>query len=317
MKLPWNAFNVTNFEALLNSGALGYEVRGDALPSKSIPRYVEMFQGTNLSYAALGAEMPMVGMALAAGTRPLEDYLDWQVLGSAYANAYRLLFARAMVDVLGDKNSFQTVEENVGQQTITTEAVSLEPLFVHIVASFLSAISLATIILLALSSKRKWNIRTDPSTMASVMTLVADNQPLLSDIADSDCCTMEDVQECLGMRRFKLLNDSTSTGYVVVPYLPPDPLPANGRPSLVEISNNNDSDNEPRTSTISKERADIVSSIAKPVRPVEFSLWASVTLFLIFLALAISLGLFFSKAYKYGMSLLLPAVPSITAMTED
>lgn len=215
VKLPWDAFNVTNFEALLNSGALGYEVRGDVLPAKSIPRYTEMVAGTNLSFTALGSEMPMVKMALATGTRPLEDYLDWQVLGNAYADAYRLMFARAMVDILGDENSYRTVEEHIGQQTVTTEAVMLEPLFVHIVAGLLGLISLATMSLLVLTTMRKWDIRTNYSTMASVMTLIADNQPLLSDFADLDCCTLDGVQKSIGIRRFKLIDNGTSTRYVI------------------------------------------------------------------------------------------------------
>lgn len=205
--LEWNVFNTTNFESAMNSVTLGIEVRGDNLPGYYMPRYWDLVSGTNLSLTSgAGAiTMPMVGLAVAAGPLPMEDYLDWERLSKAYADAYGLLFARAMVDVLG--NNFTDSEEVSGKQQITTEAVVLEPVFVHIVVGFLAVVSLATAALLVLSLTRRRNLRTDPSTIASIMAMVADNHPLLSDFADLDCCTMEDVQISLGEKRYKLIND--------------------------------------------------------------------------------------------------------------
>jgi hypothetical protein len=77
------------------------------------------------------------------------------------------------------------------------------------VVGFLAVVSVATIALLVLSLTRRRNLRTDPSTIASIMAIVADNHPLLSDFADLDCCTMEDVQKILGDKRYKLVNDDS------------------------------------------------------------------------------------------------------------
>jgi hypothetical protein len=210
--LEWNAFNTTFFESVLNSGSLGVEVRGDNMPAKAIPKYFETVAATNLSMSS-GATMlqPMVGLALGTSTRSLEEYLDYKSLARAYADAYRLLFARAMVDVLG--SGVHESKQSNGQQLLTTEAVVLEPVFVHIVVGLLSIVSIATIALLVLSLLRRRNLRTDPSTIASVMAIVADNEPLLSDFADLDCCTMEDVQKILGPKRYKLVNDDAGTRY--------------------------------------------------------------------------------------------------------
>jgi hypothetical protein len=221
--LPWDIFNTTNFEAMLNSGYLGIMVRGDLLPISHFPRYYETIADTNLSLSAYtpgaGPTQPMVGLALATPSRPLEHYLDWRNLSDAYLDAYRLSFSRAMVDVLGIDAERpnqgvgpQTTSEAAGLQQVTSEAVVLEPVFVHIVVGFLSVVSLATIALLVLSLLRKRNLRTDPSTIASVMSIVSDNQMLLSDFADLDCCTEEDVERLLGQKRYKLVNDDAGTG---------------------------------------------------------------------------------------------------------
>jgi hypothetical protein len=207
--LEWNVFNTTSFEAAMNSVTTGIEVRGDNLPGYFMPRYWDLVARTNLSLTSgAGAiTMPMVGLAVAAGSRPMEDYLDFQVLSKAYTDAYGLLFARAMVDVLG--NNFTDSKEVPGELKITSEAVILEPVFVHIVVGFLAIVSVATFALLVLSLTRRRNLRTDLSTIASIMAIVADNHALLSDFADLDCCTMEDVQKILGDKRYKLVNDDS------------------------------------------------------------------------------------------------------------
>jgi hypothetical protein len=204
--LEWDAFNTTIFEAVMNAGSLDIVVRGDTIPTPYIPRYWDLVADTNLSLTSGESAplMPMVGLAVGAGSRPLADYLDWQVLSQAYTEAYQILFARAMVDVLG--NNFTSPKEVVGEQRLTTEAVVLEPVFVHIVVGFLGVVSLCTIALLVLSFVRRRNLRTDPSTIASVMAMVADNHLLLSDFADLDCCTMEDVQKIIGQKRYRLIN---------------------------------------------------------------------------------------------------------------
>lgn len=200
-------FNTTNFEALLNSGTLGVELRGDALPTSSIPTYLETVANTNLSMTDGGGAsvQPMVGLALATPNRPMEEYLDWRNLKDAYINAYQLLFARAMVDILNTDRP--TTKQATGYEEVVSEAVVLEPVFVHIVVGLLGVVSLAAVALLILSLMHRRNLRTDPSTIASVMSLVADNSLLLSDFADLDCCTKEDMDKVLAQKRYKLVND--------------------------------------------------------------------------------------------------------------
>jgi hypothetical protein len=209
--LEWNVFNTTNLEMIMNSGST-VKVRGDALPEMSLPTYRDEVARLNLTLAP--SQMPMVGLAIGASTRPLEEYLDWKVLSKAYSEAYRLLFVRAMVDVLNNGTEF--LKEVPGQQHVISEAVVLEPVFVHIVVGFLGIVSIATIALLVLTFIRRRNLRTDPSTIASIMAMVADDEPLLSDFADLDCCTLEDVQLVLAQKRYRLSNDESGTRSVMV-----------------------------------------------------------------------------------------------------
>jgi hypothetical protein len=209
--LPWYAFNVTWFEGVINSGAFGVEGRGDSLPAKGMPTYLETIAGTDLSaIGGFGTLQPMVGLAVSTSARPLQDYLDWRALSKSYADAYQLLFVRAMVDVLGNGPKSSKVVE--GRQQITTETVTLEPIFVYIVEGFLSVVSLATIALLVISLIRKRRLGTDPSTIASIMAMVAGNEPLLADFANLDCCTVDDMQSSIGHKRYKLFHDEAETG---------------------------------------------------------------------------------------------------------
>jgi hypothetical protein len=113
--LEWDVFNTTNLEMIMNSGST-VKVRGDALPTMSLPDYRDEVARLNLTLAP--SLMPMVGLAIGASTRPLGEYLDWQVLSKAYADAYRLLFVRAMVDVLN--NGTEIIKEVPGQQHTTS-----------------------------------------------------------------------------------------------------------------------------------------------------------------------------------------------------
>jgi hypothetical protein len=203
--LEWFALNTTWFESMMNSGSLGYLVPGDAMPINGLPKYWDVIARTNITRD--NVLQPMVGLALGTATRPLEDYLDWRALGEAYADAYRLLFVRAMVDILD--RDYKTSKEVAGLKQNTTEAVVLEPAFVHIVVALLLVISIATIALLFLSFTRQRLLYTDPSTLASIMPLVADNQPLLSDFAELDCCTMGDVEGVVGQKRYQLIDDGS------------------------------------------------------------------------------------------------------------
>ncbi|CAE7185453.1 hypothetical protein HRS9139_07140 [Pyrenophora teres f. teres] len=283
-------FNSSTFETLLTTGSLSHEVRGDVLPAKSTPTYFETIAGTNLSLttgAGGGSPVPpMVGLAVAVGNRSLEDYLDWKVLSKSYADAYRLIFARAMVEVFNASSAetFNMSDNILGQQKMTTEAVVLEPVFVYIVEGFLGVISLCTIALLYLTITRKRNLCSNPSTIASVMSLVADCQPLLNDFQSLDCCTMDEIISIVEKKRYKLVDDGSKTG-------------------IIEYNQSLDALDNPVSTAAVLSRQNTLADIAKPVRPFEFSIWVAVLLVSLFTALVVTLAIIFAKAYVQGLPL--------------
>jgi hypothetical protein len=298
--LQWNTFNVTHFETMLSSGSFGVQkVKGNVVPGVApAPKYWDVVAGTNLSLTSgFTVVQPLVGLALGTGDRPLEEYLDWRTLSTAYTDAYQLIFARAMVEVL--KGDSQSRKEVLGLQRLTTEAVLLEVLFVQLVAGFLLLISMASIALLILSFTRCRNLQNDPCTMASVMALVADNQPLLSDLAKLDCCTMEDMHTVVGPERYKLVNEGCGTRYdclnitrtcVALMLL-----------RLVKSVHVHATDLEMHvTSPYDSKRAN-PSDIASPVQPVELSHWVVFPFVVLTLALVVFLGTVYNKARIIGV----------------
>lgn len=212
--LAKDLFNSTRFETLLTSGSLGTEVRSDILPIKQSPDYFDSIAHTNISLTSgpngAGFIEPMAGLAHAVSDLPPEQYLDWQTLAKSYADAYRLIFARAMKDIL--IKDFQSAGNISGKVEDTTEAVVLEPVFVYIVEGFLAVVSIATMALLYLSLTRTKNLRSNPSTIAAIMAMVADNESLLSDVEGLDCCTMDGIKDHMGHKRYKLVDDGAGVG---------------------------------------------------------------------------------------------------------
>ncbi|KAF2705868.1 hypothetical protein K504DRAFT_459953 [Pleomassaria siparia CBS 279.74] len=270
VSLAPNLFNTSVLEATMNGAVARVNVRGNTIPTTSLPNYLDHLAETNLSMWDVGTIQPLAAMAALAGDLPLEEYTNPKTLGLSYEKAYRLLFINSMVDVLAD--NFVESEQVDGQYDRKFEAVVLDQVFTYVVEGLLGVVSLATIALLYLSLTRERNLRADPSTIASVMSLVADNKSLLSDLQDMDCCTMEEVDRTLRNRRWKLVNDATQTGIVEIGQVPNSDLPSVG-----------DRQNTPK-------------EIAKPIRPIEFRLFVAIPFVGFFVVLATSLAILFIKA---------------------
>ncbi|KAF1954142.1 hypothetical protein CC80DRAFT_128575 [Byssothecium circinans] len=276
-ELPENVFNKTLLEVLLaDTVHPGAARRGDFLPIQGIPKYIESRADTDLSIG--DDSLAMVGLASSVGGRPLQDYLDWKALSASYAKAYRLLFARAMVDVLGSEKGDS--KQASGNQVVFLDAVYLEPVFTYIVIGLLAAVAICAAVLLYLSMTRTTALLSDPNTIASIMSLAADNSSLLADFKDLDCCTAKELQESIRDKEYKLSGDTdqiniTSTNHSLTA--------GNALPT--------------RQRTVSSK------VISKPIRPVEFSLWASIPFVGLFAVLATALSVLFVKASSNGLPL--------------
>ncbi|KAH7078120.1 hypothetical protein BKA63DRAFT_552243 [Paraphoma chrysanthemicola] len=281
--LALDMFNVTMFETLLNAGSLEREVRADVLPAKATPKYNGAIVDTDLSllYKTGTVVHPMVCLAALAGRQPLEAYLDWENLAKSYADAYKLTFARAILEVLGNKVT--TSKQVSGQQRLITEAVVLEPIFVYVVEGLLAVVSISAIVLLYLSSKSRWNLARDPGTIASIMSLVADSPRLLSEFESLNCCTLDEMKDIVGNRRYKLIQDKGGTGIFAIDL------------AIADL--------DTRSSSPLMARRHTTPGIAKAVRPFGLRLGVGLALISLFLALAVLLAVLFANARAQGLPL--------------
>jgi hypothetical protein len=140
-------------------------MRTNNLPTVKLPRYLDMLSVSEITVKIDDSDhwdLPvMAAMAIMAGDRDLNDYLDPKVLAESYEKAYRLLFARYMTEVF--TTDFKSDLTNTpGHKHVVTEAVVLESVFVYIVEGLLAAVSIAGLGLLYFSLIRKKKLSSDP-----------------------------------------------------------------------------------------------------------------------------------------------------------
>jgi hypothetical protein len=200
--LPNEVWNSKLFEYSMNDGAMNRQPRGD-LPTPGYPNQQERLSTTQISLAPFGVQIQnMVGIAVGASNRPLEELLEPEGLRASYEAAYRVLFGRSMTEIL-DRN-FSKTREIPGQTTFSTGAITLVPVFVYVVEGLLGFMSICAMALLFFASRRDWGLSSDPSTISSVMSLVADNPSLLHDLSRLDFSTMEKLESSWRQKIFKL-----------------------------------------------------------------------------------------------------------------
>lgn len=107
--LSHEIFNRTSFETVVAAGLWPERRREDKLPLDTFPRYLEQLLDKDLTPAVMtfGESFdkveelpPMLAMTMSMWDKPLQGLLDPKTLKEAYQQAYQLLFARAMVDIL-------------------------------------------------------------------------------------------------------------------------------------------------------------------------------------------------------------------------
>jgi hypothetical protein len=210
--LPAEKWNSTFFEYQMNSGSLNQENRG-ALPLPTWPDQLETISTYPVSLATRGSVMTgMAGYVIGAAGRPLEELLDPEALKNAYQSAYRIIFARSMTEIL-DQN-FRSTESVSGHMDYLQGAVTLVPVFTYIVQGFLGFVSICSMILLVISWRRTWTLSSDPATIASVQSLVAENTALLEDLGKLERLHPVDFEQSLKTKKFRLESNGNHNMWV-------------------------------------------------------------------------------------------------------
>ncbi len=243
--LPQEMFNTSDFEWGMGSGRQKFAVRGD-YPVYGWPDHKSRVKDMNLNLNYL---QDMAAFAIAAYQRPAEDYMNPELLQSSYQAAYRLLFSRRFVNVLGTEPDPATATQ--GERRFTTQAVVVVPTFAYLVEGLLGAVLLLASALLFMCWRRPSKLSSDPSSIASVMSLVADNANLLKELSPYDKHSNAELEQSLSGRRYRLA-DQGQDGYQL-------------QSCAVDLPNNATS----QSSTTNK--------AYRGERPVEFRLWVGLT----------------------------------------
>jgi hypothetical protein len=165
-----NIFNRTVFERTIATGQRQVKLRDNVLPVKGLPRYLQkVYAGEYLTPAMLftGELPPMLAMAIMTSKHKVEELLDSHLLAEAYENAYRLLFVRAMNDILATDFG-SSVTTTTGRQSSQEESIVLEPIFTLLVVALLAAVSISMLALLYVTSfSGGTTLAEDPGTHSS------------------------------------------------------------------------------------------------------------------------------------------------------
>ncbi|KAF2021412.1 hypothetical protein BU24DRAFT_417075 [Aaosphaeria arxii CBS 175.79] len=200
--LPSEWWDARYFENMMNEGGLAVTQARGALPMDQLPNQVEGLSRFPMSSTTV---QQMVGFSIGVSNSSLENLLKPQELSLAYQTAYRIVFARSMADILDRK--FSHVKQSSGNVEFVSGAVVVVPTFTYIVEGLLGFVSICSIALLWISLKRKWSIQSDPSTIAAIMSLVADNPALLHKFSLLDCTNKDEFDKLLEKERFELRQD--------------------------------------------------------------------------------------------------------------
>jgi hypothetical protein len=177
-------FNTTIFQDQISNARQQIGVRG-SLPTFAWPDQRPQLSKLPLTISGSTPEIYNIfGLAVGTYPRPLGDYMDPEVLTTSFGAAYRLLFARAMVDVLAV--SYQETEALNGTKSYTIEGVRVLPKFAYAVEAILGTVMLMAITLMVVTWRDALNLRSDPDSLSALMFLTKGQSGLLEQFSQHD-----------------------------------------------------------------------------------------------------------------------------------
>ena len=158
------------------------------------------YENWNLSFPTL-----QVGYAIGLENKTFDDFRDPRIFGDAMNRTHKLLFNYAVKSLLLFPDQPQKIN---GTRIVRKNGVFVVPGVAHLLAGFLSAVAVCLAGVFFLSYNRHNNLRSDPDTLATKMSLVAQSPQLLRDFDGAGNCP--DIDGCIGRRRYKLCDREDS-----------------------------------------------------------------------------------------------------------
>ncbi|KAL1586528.1 hypothetical protein WHR41_05262 [Cladosporium halotolerans] len=182
--MPQRMFNTSLHEWQVNVASQQNMVRS-TIPSTEWPEQGRQLSETELTLTPeYEKSSKIIGLALGASQKPLEEYLDPGTLAESFQSIHRLLFARAMIDVLSiDYNDAMLVN---GTRNYQTEAIRIVPGFAYVVEALLGLIAILAILLLTLNWGNLLKLETDPESVIALMALISCEGTILKQFSEHD-----------------------------------------------------------------------------------------------------------------------------------
>ncbi|KAJ4990053.1 hypothetical protein SVAN01_04516 [Stagonosporopsis vannaccii] len=297
VSLPEHMFNNHTFSSTLFPGSVRARFNPalygpinrveNRLPDTQAPQYISNLRLSELTrpdnYSPTGEPSPLTAMALLTSARGMDEFLDSRILAEAHEKALRLLFVLKMNTILKPNISSSAIDTS-GRWTQNLEAVVLEPAFTYTVEVLLALVSLSIGALAFLTTVRMRNTRLcdDPGSIATIMSLVADNTSVLHTFATLDCCTESAMAQVLGSCKFKF-SDSGFTCVV------PETTLTHQQSIEDAVVKNNSTAKAPTNDA--------------PIRPSEFRLYTAIPFTGLFIVLFIGLAILWAESHRTGLPL--------------
>lgn len=196
LPLPDDLFNTSTFEWAMSSGQEEFPAR-NGYPKIGFPDQKVHLQQMPLNLAYLPKMAPF---AIAAYQQPPEAYLDAETLRLSYQAAYRLLFARQVVDIL--HKNLDPATSKLGKVSYSAQAVVVVPGFAYAAEGLLVIVAVVTLCLLIINVRRNIGLHEDPGTIEALMDLAHNNVEIVRVFSRLAGCTTEQLHEELKDTQF-------------------------------------------------------------------------------------------------------------------
>ena len=185
-------FNIDMFEQILGAGSTLDSIDSYEFPPVG-PTTQARYEGWNL-----WEPTQQVGYAIGLENKTFDDFRDPKIFGDAMNKTHKLLFNYAVKSLFVGAS-----EPNFnGTRVVWKNGVVVVPAVAHLLGGFLAAVAGCLAGVFFLSYNRPSNLRSDPDTLATKMSLVAQSPQLLRDFEGADNCP--DIGGCIKRRRYKL-----------------------------------------------------------------------------------------------------------------
>ena len=293
--LPSNFFNVSEFEAAMSYGQELYSYRAN-FPTSSWPDQSPYLQNLPVNTASIGSFTKMASYAIGTTQLPMDAYLDPSNLANSYQAAYRLLFARQLADILS--TDLDANAGSMGSFSYTTESIILVSSFVHIVEALLALAIVLASSLLFWSMRRPIRLQGDPSSLAAIMTLAAEDDGLQQVLRNLDRATEEQLYQTIKGYTFQLSTSDSNQSEVSIRLLASTQTDLRHGSKLSSLKNEDSLESMPET--IGEHRKGFVRGIL----PYEFKLFTGFGFLIAQLSMFVVIGFLHLRiSSRNGLSL--------------